>query len=161
MAKNGKKPKRGDDGVPVFFILFFGVFYAIAVMLISAAGFRLATASRPDDHIAVLGGFGWLFLIFTTVIAVAMLFRDGRKPGTARKKEQDSKEHAQAGNPLDSPALIGAVAFCGFLIGLAGIALYGFGRITPAGVLWDFACGLFLIFFAWMLWKNYVRENYR
>lgn len=123
------------------------IFCLVALIFgsISVASFLKST--RPDDTIAFVGGFAWVFLSFSLFL-ILPLFVTWSRP--LSKKQTSSN---------GSPAMIGAMAVSGFLLGLAGLALYSYGRITPFGVLGGFGFGLFLMYFAWLSWKSHIKKK--
>lgn len=137
--KSARRPKRSKiDGGRAFVMLMLTIFFVVGAAFIANSVYHLATATRPNDGIAFAGGFGAVFLIMTLFMASHLLLEA----------------------PADRPLIIGAIAISGFLLGLAGLALYYYARITPAGIFASFLMGGFLLILAWQLWKNYVKQKY-
>ncbi len=131
-------------------LVVFSAFVLIAAIFGSIGLYAFLTSTRPNDAIIILGGFGWIFL--TVTLYLLLTFHRETKPG----QETGSKTK----KPYESPALISAVAVSGFLLGIAGLILYFYGRVTFMGMIFSLMEGLFLMLFAWIFWANHVKKNY-
>ncbi|WP_343313881.1 hypothetical protein AAIB41_01620 [Brucella sp. BE17] len=136
--KSARRKQGSTDGGRVLAVLILVLFFLVGAGLVTNSIYHLLKATRPDDGIAFTGGFGIVFMIATVFSAL----------------------HFRPDAPADKPLVIGAIAVSGFLLGLAGMALYYYARITAAGIFASFIMGAFLLVLAWNLWKDYVKKKY-
>ncbi len=135
--KRGSRKRRIDPGLR-FVLLMLAAFFVVAIAFIANSIHHLLTTTGTDDAIAFKGGFGLVFLIVTLFMTLELWTKTA----------------------FQSPWIICAIAVSGFVLGLAGLLLYYYDRISVGGIFIGFFMAAFPLSLASMLWKNYVKKKY-